>query len=271
MFPILIIIFIIFFSEFNKSKTKFLIALFLPVIFLISFESYLYHANNTKERETTAGVMLLGKTPLIGLNKPQNSKYPKLSNIIYERGKKVRRIVNSSDDFHIRQYLRKPLDASYHDLGNLYKPIAKKISEYKKIYGTRDSVTKGVFKEYLIANLVEAIKLISLNFIGLWQLSEILTTEGVDKYMSWRINNKIDDKYHKEKLDNFFNVIKSHAKFAKITMTIILLATVYLFIYGVLKNFKSFKNSKKNNSYRFLFIHLTSYVKWLFLINCYYD
>ncbi|SFV53136.1 hypothetical protein MNB_SUP05-5-838 [hydrothermal vent metagenome] len=247
MVPLLLIILFVYWQFFKGIRIKTFLYLFVPLVLLVSAESYLYYSNNSKDRETTAGVMLLGKTPLIGINKPLISKYPELSNTIYERGKLVRKTVDSIDDFSLQQYLRNIFNPIYHDLGGLYQPIAQKIEFYKQQFGTRDTVTQGIFKEYAKENPLATIEIIGLNFVGLWQLSEILTTEQRKVFSNWLKQDYINDNYHKERIKYHFSVIKKFAKFAKvakIVMFILLLATIYLFIRGFLNIFVALKNKK---------------------------
>lgn len=237
MLPLLFIILLFYWNFLKIKKVKLFLFLFTPVFLLITGESYLYHSNNLQDRETTLGVILLGKIPLIAINKPKNTQYPKLSKITYERGVKVREEIDNVDSFILKQYLRNVFNGSYQDLGSLYKPMSNEIMEYKKEFGSRDKVTSGLFKEYALVNPWETLKAVGLTFIGLWQLSEVLSLENRNKLVAFYQLKPINDKYHQEKVKSYLDSIKNHTKLAKITkfiMFLLLSATIILFSYGVL-------------------------------------
>ena len=254
MLPLLFIILVIYWRQFGNARVKAVLFSFLPAILLITGESYLYYANNTHDRETTQGVVLLGKVPLIAVNKPKDSQYPNLSNIAYQRGELVRNTIDSIDNFSLQQYLRNVFNPVYNDLKGLYQPMSKQITHYKKQFGSRDKVTSGLFKEYAKENPLTTLKIIALNYVGLWQLSEILTSEQSTELSQWLREQPIIDSYHKDRVLYHFDVIKNHiffAKTAKVFFLILLLATYYLFIEGSLKLLKNYKDQVKINALYF--------------------
>jgi hypothetical protein len=235
LLPLLLIIWLFYYKHMSISPIWSLMVVLIPAMSIVSFESYLYYSNNHHQRESTLGVNLLGIVPQIAINKPVQSDFPILTDRLYDKGKSIRELINQAENFSIAQYLRNEIRPVYHDLGGLSPDIDEAIKIYKTELGTRDAVTTGVFIEYAKANPIEILKYIALNFIGNWQISEILNLENWQK-----LNQNLNQHVLKETLEvssvqRHLKVIRNYAPYiawVKWVFVLIFSLCIYLFITG---------------------------------------
>ncbi len=236
LLPLLPIFFIFYYKHLSINPIHSFMIVLIPVMSVISFESYLYHSNSDYQRESTLGVNLLGSIPLIAENKPENSRFPILVDNLYEKGKNVRKLISQADSFSIAQYLRNEIHPMYHDSGELPGDIRNQITMYKSEFGTRDSITTGVYIEFAKENPVETLKHIALTFIGHWQISEILNSEDWKKLSQDLNTHTLKNTQEVIYVQKHMKVIKHYTSiisWVKLLFVLILLLCIYLFIVGL--------------------------------------
>jgi hypothetical protein len=233
-----------------KNRPKFLnnfIALFLPLFFVIFIETWLYSLNHS-ERIRTLGVNLLGKIPLISIQQPYDSKFPDLANLMYERGKLIRGLVDKGDSFYAKQFLRNSLAGDYHDLGGIDKDVDKEIKKYIAISSlSREDVTKNLFLEFFAVNKIEYLKFTILNYLGVWHLSEIMVENDIDNINSILVSNYFLNLPQNMNLhlDKHSFVVSKYAKiapFARLFMIIAFLSSIILLVVGYSRAYGKLKN-----------------------------
>jgi hypothetical protein len=219
---------------------------------LIASENYLYLLHEKSDYRTrTIGVNLIGKTPQMAINKPKNSHYPSLSNLIYDKGLVIRKIIDSQDSFALKQYFRNVLAVEYHDLGTMDEDISNEIGKYSKEQKNhnRDEVTQGVFIEYLQENFGKYFEITMLNYIANWHLSEILTEGNLFKLKEFT-NSELYKSIPKSidiGLNDHIKVLARHAKYAtyaKIFMITAFVFTVVMLSIGLFRFFSSVDKAK---------------------------
>ncbi len=254
--PALLIIFLLNLPRIRRKYLLYLGALMTPFIVLTISENYLYllHAESD-HRSRTIGVNLIGKVPQIAVNKPESSSYASLSDLIYEKGVVIRRIINSQDSFALKQYFRNVLAVEYHDLGAMDEDLSNEIGRYAKEqkYHSREEVTQGIFIEYLKENFIKYFQITALNYVANWQLSEVLTRSDLSKLKEFT-NSKLyksmpksmNIKKHK-RLDHHIKTLTRHAIYAiyaKIFMFILFVITNIMLILGLFKFLNSVDKSE---------------------------
>ncbi len=251
-FPVLLIIFLLNLPKIKGKLLLYLGAFIVPFIILIASENYLYLLHEKSDYRTrTIGVNLIGKTPQMAINKPKNSSYPSLSNLIYDKGLVIRKIIDSQDSFALKQYFRNVLAVEYHDLGTMDEDISNEIGKYSKEQKNhnRDEVTQGVFIEYLQENFGKYFEITMLNYIANWHLSEILTEGNLFKLKEFT-NSELYKSIPKSidiGLNDHIKVLARHAKYAtyaKIFMITAFVFTVVMLSIGLFRFFSSVDKAK---------------------------
>ena len=250
--PALLIIFLLNLPRIKRKYLLYLGALMTPFIVLTISENYLYllHAESD-HRSRTIGVNLIGKVPQIAVNKPESSFYASLSDLIYEKGVVIRKIIDSQDSFALKQYFRNVLAVEYHDLGSMDEDLSNEIGRYAKEqkYHSREEVTQGIFIEYLKENFIKYFQITALNYVANWQLSEVLTRSDLSKLKEFT-NSKLYKSMPKSmniRLDHHINTLTRHAIYAiyaKIFMFILFIITNIMLILGLFKFFNSADKSE---------------------------
>ena len=250
--PVLLIIFLLNLPKIKRRFFLYLGAFLAPFVMLIASENYLYLFHEKSDyRARTIGVNLIGKVPQIAINKPKNSSYPSLSNLVYDKGVVIRKIIDNQNSFELKQYFRNVLAVEYHDLGTMDRDISDEIGKYskKQKYSSRDEVTQGIFMEYLQENFIQYLEITMLNYIANWHLSEILTEGSLSKLKKFTHSElyKSIPKSMDIGLNDHIKVLSRHTKYAiyaKIFMIFTFIATIVMFLIGLSRFFDSIDKSK---------------------------
>jgi hypothetical protein len=255
--PALFIIFLLNLPKIRKKSILYLSAFIVPLIILITLENYLFlmHAESDY-RSRTIGVNLIGKTPQMAINKPKNSYYPSLSNLIYDKGLVIRKIIDSQDSFALKQYFRNVLAVEYHDIGTMDKDISDEIGRYsiEQKNHSRGEVTQGIFTEYLQENFSKYFEITALNYLANWHLSEILTKSDLSKLKEFT-NSKMYENMPKSmdiRLDHHIKVLSRHTKYAvyaKIFMIATFIVSIVMLVLGLFKFLNSTDKEKVHPFY----------------------
>jgi hypothetical protein len=259
--PVLFIIFLLNLPKIRKKKILYLSAFIVPLIILTTLENYLFLMHTESDyRARTIGVNLIGKTPQMAINKPKNSHYPSLSNLIYDKGMVVRKIIDSQDSFALKQYFRNVLAVEYHDIGSMDKDMHNEIGKYSKRqkHHSREEVTQGIFNEYLEENFSKYFEITMFNYLANWHLSEILTEGDLSKLKEFTNSRLYKDmpKSMDIGLNHHIKVLSRHAKYAvyaKIFMITVFIVSVVIFVLGLF-NFLSSADKTKVSPFDLLLI-----------------
>jgi hypothetical protein len=251
-FPVLLIIFLLNLPKIRGKIFLYLGVFIVPFIILVVSENYLYLFHEKSDYRTrTIGVNLIGKTPQIAINKPKDSSYPSLSNLIFDKGLVIRKIIDSQDNFALQQYFRNMLAVEYHDLGTMDKDLSDEIGKYSKEqkHNSRDEVTQGVFMEYLKENPWKYFEITMFNYMANWHLSEILTKDNLSKLKEFSNGDlyKGIPKNMDISLNDHIKVLGRHAKYAiyaKIFMITVFIFTIAMLLIGLFRFFSPIDKEK---------------------------
>ena len=251
-FPVLLIIFLLNLPKIRENFFLYLGVFIVPFIILVVSENYLYLFHEKSDYRTrTIGVNLIGKTPQMAINKPKNSHYPSLSNLIYDKGLVIRKIIDSQDSFALKQYFRNVLAVEYHDLGTMDEDIRNEIGKYSKEQknNNRDEITQGVFVEYLHENLGKYFEITIFNYLANWHLSEILTEGNLYKLEGFT-SSKLYKSIPKSMdigLNDHIKTLARHTKYAayaKIFMITTFVVTIVMLVLSLFNFIKLDDKSK---------------------------
>lgn len=219
------------------NKILILIVAFFPALFVIASEKAVFNAYNDFERESTLGINVIAKAPMIVESRIEG-EYPNVSKIIYERGKRLQGYLDEFEGkFSIQQYLEGTIFPSmYFVIGN-YQPLqeAMNIDGY-----TRDDIGITVFREHFYQNPIGYIMHVARSFIGVWHLSELLLPEDLYVFKKWLDESSMDD-YERSWVGGHYRYTVKYAPYAfaaksimiilSIIVVLSLLASLYQWIY----------------------------------------
>tara|TARA_Y100000768_G_scaffold229316_1_gene173154 strand:- start:2103 stop:3524 length:1422 start_codon:yes stop_codon:yes gene_type:complete len=252
---------IVFLNNFNLIKFKIILIFFL-IFFPFQLNKIFFYKLNSVSQPSFVWGTILGKIPLFAenTNKDDNVHY-EFQKILTNLNQKFNDDLNVLTSHTLRQYHR-------NSTIELYKTskVAGEIEVINDYFKSSDlhsnQIIKETFFSLLKKNYLIFFRELAFNYLGIWELRELLNKEDHKKYNNLIKNRSIN--YY----DNYNFILKStqHPNlvvvFAKVFMLFFLIINLVILI-------NYFKNYKKNNfkTYNFLF-NLITIINFYFIIIC---
>lgn len=254
---------IIFIKNYSFIKLKFLLIILIIFLPLQLNKIFFYKINSVHQPSFIWGT-ILGKIPLFAKKmNHQDEKYFEFQRILNQINKKFENDLELMNSHTLRQYHRN----STIELFKTSK-VAGEIKIINDFFKSQEEHSNVIIREtffnFLKENYLIFSKEIFLNYIGIWEVREVLSKKNHEKYLKLLKQNKINFS------DNYNNILKStnHPNLvvisAKVFMIFFLLLNFYILITYIIS-----RVNKKNNLFQYdLLFYLILIINFYFLIIC---